>query len=290
MTATPLKVDDRLVQGVIEDEKQAAISPSEPVAPTAEAVLEQYADPDGASQLHTHDMSLLAPLEHELALVASLTPIRRLRGVPLYYERLDVPKPYSFRVARSFLPMLEATVDHVRARVPSSYGKLLRISSAGMYVAKAGRHGEGRACDWDRWTFEHVDIAPRDRHHAAQDLARRRRYWALAAICRSLCCFTLHGEYDLAHTDHLHVDNSISTAFNTSFSTITLLQAVLNVIHGASPQLKVDGAYGPRTRAATLLAIKRLGLSGDVYDRLTWIAFLQRSARLGFTLAAPGRS
>lgn len=274
-----------LVDEVIAAEA-AAEALAAPDAPSAEAILEGFADPDGAAGLHDHNHeALLQPLEHELELIAGLTPVRALRGVPLFYERGVKPRPQTFQVARTFLPKLETIVDLTRARVPASYGKLVRITSAGMFVAKAGKHGQGRACDWDRLTFERVAIAPLARDHASSDLARRRRYWSFAAICRSVCCFTLHGEYDAAHADHVHCDDSISDAFNTARSTITLLQALLNTVHGAS--LQVDGAYGPRTRAATVTAVRRLGLEGDVTERSVWIAFLRRSARLGFALTAP---
>ena len=223
-----------------------------------------------------------APAASELA--TGLVSISAIRGVPLQYERSSA---HAFLVARSFLPYLEAIVDSVRHRVPASYGALQRISSAGMYVAKPGRHGEGRACDWDRLTFAHVSIAPIEGDHASPDLARRRRYWAFVALCRSHCCYTLHGRYNRDHENHVHCDNSTGVEFNANRSTVTLLQALLNDVHGAAPALTVDGVYGPRTRAATAVAIARLGLSGDVHERAVWLALLRRSARLGFALSAP---
>jgi hypothetical protein len=291
MTTPTLSIDDAVLDEVISAEG-AETSPDlpEPTPPSADEIFEQYADPDGAAERDVHDEALLVPLEHELELIARLGQIRSLRDVPLYYERRSSPQPYGFHVDHTLVPKLEAMVDLVRKRVPASYGKLTRIASAGMYVAKPGMHGKGLACDWDRWTFEHVVIAPRDRDHASQDLKRRRRYWSLGAICRSVCCYTLHGEYDAAHVDHFHCDTSVSPAFNTSRSTVTLLQALLNTVHGASPVLKVDGNYGPLTRAATAKAIERLGLNGSVHDFDVWIGFLRRSARLGFALAAPGNA
>jgi hypothetical protein len=269
------------LESVIAAEEQAS-EIEQPETATAEGILERLADPP---DVHVHDEKLLAPLESDLQLAADLIPIRALRGVPLYYERAGAPKPYAFSVARGFVPRLERIVDDVRLRVPRSYGALTRITSAGMYVGKAGMHGKGRACDLDRFTFEHIVIAPHDGDHAAGELARRRRYWSLAAICRSHCCYTLHGEYNAAHRDHLHCDDLVDEGFNTSFSTITLLQALLNTVHGVSPALRVDGVYGPKTRAATAAAIARVGLSGDVHDRAVWLGLLRRSARLGFTLA-----
>jgi hypothetical protein len=221
------------------------------------------------------------------AAASDLTTIRSVRGVPLFYERFDdkQPRPHAFPVARSFVPKLEAIVDEVRKRVPDSYGDLTGITSAGMFVGKAGRHGEGRACDFDRLTFEHVQIAPIRRDHAG-DLARRRRYWAFVAICRSVCCFTLHAAHNKEHEDHVHGDHSVDVVFTSEArSTVTLVQSLLNVVHNASPALTVDGDYGPKTRAATAKAVTALGLTGNVTDRTVWIKFLRRSAQRGFELA-----
>ena len=83
-------------------------------------------------------------------------------------------------------------------------GALQQISSAGMLVSKAGRHGEGRACDWDRLTFANAEISPIERDHASPSIAKRRHYWAFAAICRSNSSFVLHGLYNAEHADHIH--------------------------------------------------------------------------------------
>lgn len=221
------------------------------------------------------------------ATTATQTTINKLRGVPLFYERFDdkKPRPHTFPVARAFVPKLEAIVAEVQRRVPDSYGEITRITSGGMAVSKQGKHGEGHACDFDRVRFEHVEIAPKDGDHAASSVARRRRYWSLVAICRSFCCFTLHGEYDDAHKDHIHVDDSVDVVFAEAHSTVTLLQSLLNVVHGASPRLRVDGDNGPKTRAATAKALTAVGLSGSVTDRDVWIRFLRRSAERGFELA-----
>jgi hypothetical protein len=218
--------------------------------------------------------------------VLDLVAVGDLRGVPLWYERARAPRPARFLVARSFLPVLEATVKQVRERAPATFGPLQRIASAGMYVAKPGRHGEGLACDWDRLSFEHVEIAPIERDHASRSRATRRRYWSFAAICRSNSCFVLHGAFDRAHGDHVHADRSTGVGFNEAPSTVELVQSVLNEIHEAAPKLAVDGIYGPKTSAAFERAAGRLRLDGDIHERRVFLPFLRRSARLGFAQSA----
>lgn len=249
--------------------------------------LEASADPDvGHADDDPHGVEPEAEIDEDRRDSLDLVEVGDILGVRLMYERVAIPRRARFRVARSFVPVIEAIVRQVQERVPNSYGELQRISSAGMYVDKPGRHGEGRACDWDRLVFENVEIAPIARDHRSPSRATRRRYWAFAAICRSNCCFLLHGEYDAAHADHCHADNSTGVGFNRSQSTVKLLQAVLNEIHGTSPRLQVDGDFGPRTSAAFDVALDRLGLSGDIGELDVWRRFLRRSARVGFTLPA----
>jgi hypothetical protein len=248
--------------------------------------LEPWADPparhssDEGPAARAPAIVLHRPAELDLVAVDDLL------GVPLRYERARPPRPAQFLVGRSFLPVLEATVKQVRDRAPAAFGPLERISSAGMYVAKPGRHGEGLACDWDRFSFERLSIAPIEYEHASHSLPKRQRYWSLAAICRSNSCFVLHGAYDRAHRDHVHADRSTGVGFNEAPSTVELVQSVLNEIHGAVPKLAVDGIYGPRTRAAFERAAEHLRLDGDIRELRVFLPFLRRSARLGFAQSA----
>jgi hypothetical protein len=215
--------------------------------------------------------------------IAGVGSIDNIRGVPLFYERTANPGPRSFPVARSFRPTLEAIVKQVDARAPQGFGRLKRISSAGMFVAKPGAHGLGRACDWDRIVFGNVQIAPLAKDHKSPSRAKRMRYWAFGAIARSNCAFVLHGLYDSAHADHFHTDNLTGIGFNrSSEATVKLLQAVLNDIHGHTPKLETDGDFGSNTSGAFTQAMAQLHLSGSIDDVRVWRKFLRRSARLGF--------
>lgn len=264
-----------------DDEDDAA---TETTAEPEDPELEAIADPEAHLGIEEPDESLLEPDDDRRA--PGLTRIGEILGVPLFYERAaGGPRPRSFDVAESFVPILEATVRQLRERVPPTYGQLQRISTAGLFVKKAGMHGEGRACDWDRLVFENARIAPREQDHASNSLARRRRYWAFAAICRSNSCFVLHGFYNAPHRDHIHQDSQTGVGFNTSKSTAMLCQALLNNVYGE--HLEVDGDYGSNTRQAMTRALTRLGLPDEIRDVTVWRRFLRRSARLGFTLPSP---
>lgn len=214
---------------------------------------------------------------------AGLVNISDILGVPLFYERVSDPGPRQFPVASSFLPVLEAIVTQVRERAPAGFGPLHQISSAGMFVAKPGAHGHGRGCDWDRLVFANLEISPIDHDHRSSSLAKRMRYWAFGAVCRSNCAFVLHGLYNADHADHYHTDNLTGIAFNReSMATVKLLQAMLNDIYGHTPKLDTDGDFGPKSREAFGLAMDQLQLTGSIDDLSVWTKFLRRSARLGF--------
>jgi len=214
---------------------------------------------------------------------AGLVNISDIRGVPLFYERVSNPGPRQFPVASSYRPILDAIVTQVQERAPAEFGPLQRISSAGMFVAKPGAHGQGRGCDWDRLAFANLEISPIDHDHRSPSLAKRMRYWAFGAICRSNCAFVLHGLYNAEHADHYHTDNLTGIAFNRqSQATVKLLQAILNDIYGHTPKLETDGDFGPKSRESFGQAMRQLQLTGSIDDVNMWTKFLRGSARLGF--------
>jgi hypothetical protein len=220
------------------------------------------------------------------ALSGGFVRTSQLDGVPLFFARGVEPRPQTFSIEPRFRELLIRTVKSVRFRAPESFGELTRITSAGVFVAKPGFHGLGRAFDHDAWTFEHVNIRPIARDHAARALARRRRYWALAALMRSRSAFVLHGEFEAAHADHIHQDNGGPRSFATSSpATVKLVQANCNHIFDRSPGLAIDGVFGPESQAAARNAMRRVDLAGDIFDPRQWQRLLLRSGRLGFELS-----
>jgi hypothetical protein len=229
---------------------------------------------------------LTEQVEEDPAAASSIVSVSRLGGAELFYARGVPPRPQTFSIEAGFRDVVLKTIKSVRARVPQSFGDLVRITSAGVFVSGAGMHGEGRAFDHDAWTFEHVDIRPIRHEHVADSRAKRQRYWALAAIIRSHSAYVLHGHYNAAHEDHIHQDNSGSRPFSTSSeATVKLAQAICNHIYGESPALDIDGDFGEESKDAVRRAMIKADLAGDVFDAEQWNRFLRRSGRLGFVLS-----
>jgi len=274
-----LNAEDDAESADDEDDRLANAEPEDPA-------LEEEADPEARRGLDEPDESLLEPESDEAPGVRGFVRISDILGVPLFFERGASGRPVktSFPVASGFVPIVEATVKQVQKRVPASFGPLEKISSAGLHVVKAGMHGEGRACDWDRLVFANISISPLEKDHKSTSLEKRRRYWAFAAICRSNASFVLHGLFNQAHEDHVHQDNASGVGFSTASSSVKLCQAVLNDIFGE--KLATDGDFGTNTREAFGRATERLRLPDDISNVSVWRRFLRRSARLGFTLSA----
>jgi hypothetical protein len=216
-----------------------------------------------------------------------LITVDQLDGVPLFYARgPGAPARHSFSFEPTFHDECVAVIRSVRHRVPASYGKLKRITTAGTFVSKDLMHGKARAMDHDRWEFEHVDIHPFKHDHNSANLKRRRRYWALAAIMRSHSAYVLHGEYNGPHTNHIHHDNGGPFGFDTSSkATVKLVQAICKHIFGFTA-LAIDGDYGTNSKAAVKSVLAKLELAGDITDPTVFKRFLMRSGRLGFVLGA----
>ena len=282
------QVDEIELEDVLDEalEDEIGADADEPADEGAEAVEEESedaADPDPRRHLDQPDEAM-AEEPAPTAVPPNTVRIDAIEGAQLIYERLPTgPKPITLTVARSYLPILQRTVKDVKARAPSAFGPLQKISSAGTFVDGDGMHGVARAIDWDRWTFRNLEIAPIRRHHASESRAVRRRYWGLAAICRANSSFVLHGRYDSAHEDHIHQDNASQVAFVEKESTVKLCQAVLNDIFGNN--LPINGTFGSDTRAALQRAMETVQLDGNFQDVTEWKRFLRRSGRLGFRLS-----
>ena len=284
-----LDVDDIQVEEVLDEvleEESEAPDEGGDVAAEAEAVEEESedaADPDPRGHLDEPEEVRPDEPTPTAGLPPNTVAVDALDGVPVFYERLAHPRPIRLSIARSYLPIVERTVKEVRARVPARFGPMQRISSAGTFVNKPGMHGLARAIDWDRWVFENTEIAPIRHDHASPSKATRRRYWALAAICRANSSFVLHGRYNRDHEDHIHQDNGSHVRFAQMESTVKLCQAVLNDIFGNN--LEIDGNFGGQTRTALQRAMEKVQLDSNFEDVTMWTRFLRRSGRLGFRLS-----
>src|SRR5687768_14576748 len=112
---------------------------------SARAVAET-AEPSEEAEPHAPASEYPDPEAPELVQEAAGFPsIAGIRGVPLWWERIPPAGPRRFPVAPDFIPLLEHTVRLVQNRSPRSFGKLTRIVTAGIFVAKGGAHEAGHA-------------------------------------------------------------------------------------------------------------------------------------------------
>ncbi len=280
MDLTPGVVDDTLAEEAKAEIDDLNLDASENEAVPTEA---QISEEEACGPVSADDVTE-GPVVTE---AANIVQVGTLVGADLIFARGGETEPRTFPVDAGFKDVLERTVRLVAGRAPEEFGQIKRLATAGMMVSKPGMHGMGRACDWDIWMFSDVKISPLKRDHEDPSPAVRQRYWALAALCRSVSSFVLHAEFNAAHEDHIHQDNGGgSVRFNAgSPSTVKLVQSVCNEIFDASPRLVVDGSLGTMTQAAIDTAMSTLHLSGSLTDTGTWRQFLRRSGRLGFRLS-----
>jgi hypothetical protein len=274
---------DRAIDEVLREEEKGDGIDDDVDAPTddAEEVSEQYACgplDDFSSE------ELTEQAEEDPAAASSMVTVAKIENVPLFFARGVPERPQSFSVEAGFRDVVARTIKSVRARAPESFGELVKITSAGVFVNKPGMHGLGRAFDHDAWTFEHADIRPIRRDHASDKRGRRQRYWALAAIMRSHCAYILHGHYNAAHEDHIHQDNGGTKPFSiSSEATVKLVQAICNHIYGE--HLAIDGNFGQNSQEAVARALAKAHVDGAITQAEPWKHFLRRSGGLGFKLS-----
>jgi hypothetical protein len=156
------------------------------------------------------------------------------------------------------------------------------LTSAGLFVQKPGKHGEGRAVDVDTVSWESFSISPFGRQHMSTDVAVRRRYIALDAMCRTAFSWVLDGWFNDEHGDHIHCDDSSELILKTSArSTVAFCQSACNDVYGAN--LEIDGRWGALTRAAVEDATRRSGVDGDpTADSESWQTWLRVISQVGF--------
>ena len=201
----------------------------------------------------------------------------------MLYGRGREPAPAKFQCASDFMPRLENWLTVMAGWAPPQWGNLRSLTSAGLFVQKPGKHGEGRAIDVDTITWDNGSISPFDRQHASPDVVVRRRYLGLDAMCRTAFSWVLDGWFNDEHGDHIHCDDSSELILKTGArSTVAFCQAVCNDVYGAN--LTVDGRWGPLTRGAVEDAMGRSGIDGDpTVDGDSWQNWLRDISQVAFT-------
>ncbi len=219
-----------------------------------------------------------------------------LAGVAVHYDRFEDPqfgygtrgKPLRFHATEVFEQKLQTFFGELWDVCP--LGRAEVITSAGAFVDKPGAHGQGRGFDidgifWSDRTFLTL--------HYPQD---RRFYLAVESVLRKHFGVVLSYEYDAAHRDHFHIDDTRPVGFSASSrSRVLYLQMALAHLFGYP--VDVDGMAGSQTNGAARALLTESGLCtpGDVVTDAAlhetlhrrWDEVLDLAAAVGFETAAP---
>jgi hypothetical protein len=199
---------------------------------------------------------------------------RELAGVPVHYDRDSAAdygtrgRPATFRSGPGFYRKVTAAFSELWTFT----GRAEVITSAGAHVAKPGMHGQGRAFDLDGLFWADRDFVTRRDGYQGRNLAL---YYGVEAVLRRHFGTVLDHNFNQAHADHFHLDDGTGVGFRAgSRSLVLFVQAALNAFYAAG--LRIDGAYGPRTRAA-------LESHAGATTPAAWLAFLAEIAQRGLT-------
>ena len=178
----------------------------------------------------------------------------RIGDVSLIYDRLEEKDYgasgilYQGHIDSFFKDSLETAFRNLWNIHP--LGKAKRIFTAGTYVNKPGAHGKGRAFDLDgiEWLLKDNALFKWNAKQY-QTPFQRVHYYALYAHFRFFFGTVLGHEYNSAHEDHFHIDDTTPSGYKPlAKSDNTFIQASLFYVHGH--QLEIDGVIGPSTRDA----------------------------------------
>jgi len=200
-------------------------------------------------------------------------------SVPTHYARQPVA-PYgtigqqrNFRCTNLFYNKLEACFNELwRA---CRHNRPRAIVSAGAYVNKPGRHGQGRAFDLDA-IFWNGNTFITNRFNDYPDF-----YLGVEAILRKHFGIVLAYNYNRAHQDHFHIDDGRNPGFGTARSHTLFMQGVCYYMLGMRFRGNVDGNYGSGTRGALTEACKELGVPTPLNAPANWTRFLDAVAQRG---------
>jgi hypothetical protein len=156
---------------------------------------------------------------------------------------------------------LQDALNAWAAHVPTVMDPPAYVLTAGLYVNKAGEHGNGNAADIDGFWWSDTSRflavnAPRDWY----------RYLTIEASLRKAFGTVLNYDYNAAHHDHWHCDLGYPTTWRRAGSQTLFVKRALNEIWGES--LTVNRTWD---RAAAD-AVTRAGY--DLSQRGEWDHFL----------------
>lgn len=207
--------------------------------------------------------------------------INSINGIPLHYARLT-NHPYGtrgeqryFSIDNNFLKVLEKAFEEVFRLCP--LGLPEAITTAGIFVDKAGQHGHGRAFDLDAIFWKDKTLVTLNFVH------QKLLYLGIESILRKHFGIVLNHLYP-NHADHWHLDTSVAVDYHEASQSETLyLQMVLKHIYGKS--VIIDGISGPQTRGFTKEVFKRLNITEPITTKVNYLKFLDLTAKIAFKLS-----
>jgi len=204
---------------------------------------------------------------------------RELAGIPVHYARPPLAPygtkgvEYKFFIEKDFEQKLHNSFTELFVRADLEDPQV--ITSAGAYVNKSGYHGLGRAFDLDGifWK-DKIFIAnnyPADSHF----------YLGVEAVLRKHFGTVLNYNYNVAHHDHLHIDEGGVIGFNSASRSATLfVQDALSKL--LDIPTAVDGVYGSQTERNIKQGLEQLNITGLITTAQVWLDFLTHLADLAF--------
>lgn len=204
-------------------------------------------------------------------------------GVPVHYARLASPHHYGTRGTQQTFHCrtdFESLLDNAFRDLwlYTGMGPAEVITSAGAYVNKPGEHGNGRALDidgifWPNKTFVTL--------HAGWQGQDRKFYFGIEAVLRRHFGVVLDYEYNTAHRDHFHIDDSQTLAFRkSSRARVRSLQGMLNHVWGKN--VDEDGVWGEQTSGAVTEVLDVAGMPGPITNQEQWLLLMKKTAEEAF--------
>ena len=208
-------------------------------------------------------------------------------GVPTHYARQPVATygtigvRRTFHSTRGFFNKLDACFQELWRVSP--HHTALAVVSAGAQVKKPGAHGQGQAFDidaifWPGKTFVTRNF-PTDTNY----------YLGVEAVLRKHFGVVLAYNYNAAHQDHFHVDDTVSLGFSRGRSHTLFMQGVCYHIFGKRFRGNVDGGFGSGTQGALDEVCAELGVSTPLTVLANWNSFLDAVAARGMGRVAGTR-
>ena len=209
--------------------------------------------------------------------------IRRthIAGVPLHYDRFNqdgsdygtIGKPVNPYINAEFAEKCDAAFSDIKVRLEPRFGMLDAIVTGGIGRSGSGKsyHHQSRAFDLDALAFRDGTL------WVANSFPNRSHlYIAIESELRRHFGVVLTYDYNAAHQDHMHFDESRDAKFRSSAKTHTLYvqHAVKNVY---LRPVGVDGLWGPETEDAVDDVLSELDI-GPLSKKANWLAFCEVTA------------